>query len=208
MKRLGIGLAACLLALPCIVHAQSKAEVVSKGPRFDIKKVLKDEGTTVVLFVQDTSVMEQQFLADLEKQITRNDKVGLDVVRLKDLAAPAAAQYTIKATPTAIVYDRFGRELARTSQPDEIQAAVRKGQLMARIKWIDEDDPKAPEVYGAPAEAIKRGLPGIVKTMALRPEAYKMFNIMSSMHFSDGFLKRREHEMIAAYVSSLNKCKF
>jgi hypothetical protein len=44
--------------------------------------------------------------------------------------------------------------------------------------------------------------------MALRPDAYKMFNIMSTMHFSDGFLKRREHEMIAAYVSSLNRCKF
>ena len=101
-----------------------------------------------------------------------------------------------------------GACLARTSQPDEIRAAVRKGQLMARIKWIDEDDPKASEVYGAPPMALKRGLPGIVKTMALRPESYKMFNIMSEIHFTDGFLKRREHEMIAAYVSAINHCKF
>ena len=49
---------------------------------------------------------------------------------------------------------------------------------------------------------------GRYQTMALRPEAYKMFNIMSEMHFSDGFLTRREHEMVGAYVSSLNKCKF
>ena len=152
--------------------------------------------------------MEQQFLSELEKQLPKSDKVGLGIVRLKDLTMPAALQYEIKATPTAIVYDRFGRELARTTAPDEIRAAVRKGQLMARIKWIDEDDSKAAEVYGRPADQVKRGLPGIVKTMALRPEAYKMFNIMSDMHFSDGFLKRREHEMIAAYVSSLNKCKF
>ena len=207
-KSLLAGLVGCALVLPAGVPAQTKADVVSKGARFELKKVLKDEGTTVVLFIQDTSAMEQQFLSELEKAVPKNEKIGVGVVRLKDVAAPAAQQYAIKATPTAIVYDRFGRELARTSQPDEIRVALRKGQLMARIKWVDEDDPKAPEVYGAPAEALKRGLPGIVKTMALRPEAFKMFNIMSSMHFSDGFLKRREHEMIAAYVSSLNKCKF
>ena len=208
MKSRFIGLAACALLVPGAVRAQSKAEVVSKGPRFELKKVLKDEGTTVVLFLQDTSVMEGQFLKDLEKQLPRSEKVGLSVVRLKDLTAPAALQFMIKATPTAVVYDRFARELARTSQPDEIRAAVRKGQLMARIKWTDEDDPKAPEIYNAPPQALKAGIPGIVKTMAQRSDAYKMFNIMSAMHFTDGYLKRREHEMIAAYVSSLNKCKF
>ena len=208
MRNLFLGFVAFALFFPVAVRAQGKAPVVSKGPRFEIKKVLKDEGTTVLLFIQDTSIMEQQFLSDLEKQLPLGDKVALDVVKLKDLTAPAAQQYTIKATPTAVVYDRFGRELARTSEPDEIKAAVRKGQLMARIKWVDEDDPKAPEVYGRPAEMLKRGIPGIIKTMALRPEAFRMFNIMSSIHFSDGFLKRREHEMIAAYVSGLNKCKF
>ena len=207
-KSLLIGVVACALCVSAGVLGQTKADVVSKGTRFEIKKVLKDEGTTIVLFIQDTSAMEQQFLTDLEKAVPKSEKVGFGVIRLKDVTAPAAQQYAIKATPTAIVYDRFGREMARTSLPDEVRAAIRKGQLMARIKWVDEDDPKAPEVYGRPAEAIKRGLPGIVKTMALRPDAYQMFNIMSTIHFSDGFLKRREHEMIAAYVSSLNKCKF
>jgi len=210
MKRTVIGLAACALALalPGAVRADGPVDVLSKGERFEIKNVLRAEGTTVLLFVQDTSAMEQQFLTDLEKQLAGEKKVLLYVARVKDTAAPAAKQYEIKETPTAIVYDRFGRILTRTSQPEEIRAAVRKGQLMARIKWIDEDDPKAPEVYGAPPEALKRGLPGIVKTMALRPEAYQMFRILSAMHFSDGFLKRREHEMIAAYTSALNKCKF
>jgi hypothetical protein len=196
------------MCLPGMLQAQTKATLVSKGPRFELKKVLMDEGTTIVLFIQDTSNIEQQFVASLEKDLPKSPKLGLDLVRLKDLSAPAAMQYNVTVTPTAIVYDRFGRELTRTAQPDEIVAAVRKGQLMGRIKWVDEDDPKAPEVYGYPAAQIKRGIPGIVKTMALRPDAYKMFNIMSAMHFSDGFLKRREHEMIAAYVSSLNRCKF
>ena len=208
MKLLFIALAACVLWLPRAAEAQSKAQTVSKGARFEIKKTFKEEGTTVVLFLIDTSVIEQQFLAELEKSMPKSEKVILNVARLKDMNAPAALQYKITATPTALVYDRWGKEIARTSQPDDIKTAIRKGQLMARIKWIDEDDPKAAEVYGMPAAALKRGLPGIVKTMALRPEAYKMFNIMSEMHFSDGFLKRREHEMVAAYTSSLNKCKF
>ncbi len=208
MKLLPFGLSVCLLCAPWVAQSQTKSELVSKGARFEIKRVLKDEGTTVVLFIQNTSVIEQQFRADLEKLLPHSDKLALDLVLLKDLTAPAALRYDIKATPTAIIYDRFGHEIDRTSDPDAIRAAVRKGQLMARIKWIDEDNPKAAEVYGRPAAEVKRGLPGIVKTMALRPDAYKMFNIMSEMHFTDGFLKRREHEMVAAYVSSLNKCKF
>src|SRR5216684_1577226 len=120
MKPLLISLTACALMLPGLAQAQSKSEVISKGARFEIKKILKEEGTTVVLFLQDTSVIEQQFLTELEKQIPTADKVVLDVVRLKELTAPAAQQYMIKATPTALVYDRFGREIARTSQPEEI----------------------------------------------------------------------------------------
>lgn len=201
-------LSACVLAVPLTAHADGHSEVVSHGAKFELKNVLHEEGTTVLVFIQDTSAIESEFLNAMEGELKDAKNLGIAVVRLKDTGAPAAIQYEIKQTPTAVVYDRFGHELARTSQPEEIRAAVRKSRLMARIKWIDEDDPKAPEVYGAPAERLKRGLPGIVKTMALRPDAFKMFNIMSDMHFSDGFLKRREHEMVGAYVSALNRCKF
>src|ERR1041385_7865177 len=93
MKWHSIGLAICVLGIAGAAQAQSKSETVSKGQRFEIKKVLKDEGTTVVMFIQDTSVMERQFLADLEKQVPTGEKVGLDVVRLKDTTAPAAQQF-------------------------------------------------------------------------------------------------------------------
>jgi len=189
-------------------RVQSQPEVVSRGARFELKSILKPEGTTVLLFTQDTSSMEQQFLAGLEKELVSHKRAWLRVIRLKDTNAPAALQYEIKVTPTAIVFDRFGNTLGRTSQAEEIRSTVRKGELLGRIKWIDEDDPKAPDVYGAPAEQLKRGLPGIVKTMSLRKDVFGMFNMMSQIHFSDGFLKRRDHEMVAAYVSGLNKCRF
>jgi hypothetical protein len=206
MRFVVLSLAACALA--SAAAAQVKTTTVSQGPKFDVKKTLREEGTTVFLFIQDTSSMERQFLDDLVKAIPADPKVAFNVVRLKDTSAPAAQQYSVTSTPTAIIFDRFGREIGRTGQPEEITAAVRKGQLMGRIKWVDEDDPKAPEVYGAPAAALKRGIPGIIKTMSLRPEAVQMMNLISKVHFSDGFLKRREHEMVAAYVSSLNRCKF
>lgn len=152
--------------------------------------------------------MEQEFLAELERQLPNDKRLALRVVRIKDVQAPVAGQLEVTATPTVIVYDRWGKVLARTSKPDEVRSAVRKGLLMGRLDWIDEDHEKASETYGAPREALRRGLPGIVKTMSMRPDAFRVFNIMSQIHFTDGFLKRREHEMVGAYVSALNKCKF
>jgi hypothetical protein len=208
VKSIAMALAALALATGGTSFAVGRAEVVSTGKRFDVRKYLLPEGTTVVLFVQDTSTMERQFAEELEKQLPADRKLALRMVRLKDLSAPAAEQYEVRATPTAIVYDRFGKVLARSSQAEEIRAAARKGTMMGRIAWIDEDHPDAPKVYGAPRETLQRGIPGIVKTVSLRQDAFKMFMGMSQIHFSDGFLKRREHELIAAYVSALNRCKF
>jgi hypothetical protein len=205
-KILPVALALATAASPAL--AQVKGETVSTGPRFELKKALVLEGTTILLFINETSAIERQFLADLESRVPETKRVGLRVVRVKDVKAPAAAQYQVETTPTVLVYDRFGRVLARTSEPEQIRAAVRKGMLMGRISWVDEDDPKAPEVYGMPPERVRRGVPGILKTFSPNPKAFQLFMGLSEIHFSDGYLKRREHEMIASYVSSLNKCRF
>src|SRR5947209_12004939 len=100
MKIKTVLLMALAFATPMFARADGKAVVVSKGEEFDFKRVLKEEGTTVVLFIQDTSAMEQQFLTDLEKDLIEQNKVLLDLVRLKDTGAPAAQQYEVKETPT------------------------------------------------------------------------------------------------------------
>jgi hypothetical protein len=209
IKSLLPSLAVLTLLTAGVARAEQPAEVVSTGNRFEVKKTLVKEGTTIVLFIQDSSTMEKQFLTDLEAQAPDGEKLGLRAVQLKDLTSPAALQYDIKATPTAIIYDRFGREIARTGVIDEIRAAVRKGMRMDRLVWTEGDDPTTPVPYGVKKEMLESGrMPGIVKAMALRQDAFQMFNIMSQIHFTDGYLKRREHELVGAYVSALNKCKY
>jgi len=48
-----------------------------------------------------------------------------------------------------------------------------------------------------------------MRTMSLRPEWLKQINELHRMeHQPDTALDRRTKEMIATYVSALNKCKF
>ncbi len=49
----------------------------------------------------------------------------------------------------------------------------------------------------------------IQMTMSLRPDIMeKMSELGALAHFSDGFLTRRQHEMIATFASALNSCAF
>lgn len=187
------------------------ATVISTGQEINLNRDLVPEGTTILLFVQSGSSMEQDYQTSMERELSNappGSRVALRVVQLRSLDTPAADQFGILKTPTVLVFDRWGHLLHRSADPKAIMAAVRKGTLMGRIKWHDEDDPKSPEVYGFPAAAIGRGIPGIVKTMGQRQEAMKVMREFEAVHFSAGFLPRREHEMIGAYVSALNKCKF
>ena len=51
-------------------------------------------------------------------------------------------------------------------------------------------------------------VPDILKTMSLRPDFLAGISKASMLHFSDGALSRAQHEMIASYVSALNRCHY
>ena len=51
-------------------------------------------------------------------------------------------------------------------------------------------------------------VPEILKTMSLRPDFLTAIDEASRMHFTDGALTRAQHEMIASYVSALNRCRY
>ena len=77
---------------------------------------------------------------------------------------------------------------------------------------IDEPDATGAlaEIYASSAaqSSAGGGVADIIKTMSLRPDFLAGIMAASRMHFSDGALTRAQHEMIASYVSALNRCRY
>ncbi len=82
---------------------------------------------------------------------------------------------------------------------------------MPRIKMVEEGDATGSlaELYStAKAHSVARVVPEILRTMSLRPDFLAAIDAASAMHFTDGALTRAQHEMIASYVSALNRCRY
>ena len=82
---------------------------------------------------------------------------------------------------------------------------------MTRIKVVQEPEAQGQlaEIYaGAKARSPIGVVAEILKTMSLRPDFLAAIDAASRMHFTDGALTRAQHEMIASYVSALNKCRY
>ena len=82
---------------------------------------------------------------------------------------------------------------------------------MPRIKWIEDDEAEGAvrEVFETVKNTSPRGnVAPIMRTMSLRPDFLAAMSAASSLHFSDGALTRAQHEMIASYVSALNRCHY
>ena len=82
---------------------------------------------------------------------------------------------------------------------------------MARIKMLAEGEAtgRVAEIYArAKAESRSGVVPEIFRTMSLRPDFLTAIARASNMHFTDGALTVAQHEMIASYVSALNRCRY
>ncbi len=82
---------------------------------------------------------------------------------------------------------------------------------MPRIRWIDEDEAAGDlaAIYERARSEFPAGMvPDIIKTMSLRPDFLAGISRAAGLHFSDGALTRAQHEMIACYVSALNRCHY
>jgi hypothetical protein len=82
---------------------------------------------------------------------------------------------------------------------------------MARIKTIEETEATGPlaEIYArSKAQSVAGVVPEILRTMSARPDFLQAIDAASRIHFTDGALTRAQHEMIAAYVSALNRCRY
>ena len=55
----------------------------------------------------------------------------------------------------------------------------------------------------------RRQVPGIIKCFGARPDFLRqVVEFSHTVHFSEGHLTRRHKEMIASYVSYLNRCPY
>jgi hypothetical protein len=82
---------------------------------------------------------------------------------------------------------------------------------MPRIKMVEESEAEGrlAEIYAeSKARSVAGVVPEILRTMSLRPDFLTAIDQASRLHFSDGALSRAEHEMIASYVSALNRCRY
>jgi hypothetical protein len=76
-------------------------------------------------------------------------------------------------------------------------------ELMAKQRGL------YPKEYAEPVHELDEGLPGIVASHTLIPQAlYHAFATFGSLMSPDLPLKRRQHEMIATMVSLTNKCHY
>ncbi len=59
------------------------------------------------------------------------------------------------------------------------------------------------------AGSERRQVPGIIKCFGSRPDFLRqVVDFSNTIHFSEGHLARRHKEMIASYVSYLNRCPY
>jgi hypothetical protein len=186
------------------VEPPRPAPPLSAAKELTLTRLLTPEKPTLFLFLKTDSTMERSFGETLSKEL--GARAGIRLIHLKTGVEPAAKQYKVKETPTGLVYDRRGRFVGRSSDAAEIRATVQKAAGVPRIDWAADDDPRMAEVE----KLLGRRPPGgILRTMSLKPEYLAAINDAArKAHFADGFLTRREHELIASYVSALNKCKY
>jgi hypothetical protein len=86
---------------------------------------------------------------------------------------------------------------------------------MARIAWVEDTDATGPlaEMFAEAREAraakgMPPAVPDILRAMSVRPDFLRAIREASKVHFADGALSVAQHEMIAAHVSALNRCRY
>jgi hypothetical protein len=202
---------AALLAATVLPAGAAPAPVTLLPPDApSLTRHLEPQRPTLFLFLRRGDRKQQDLLAALCREA--GEKAAVRVAYVRSGSEPLARRYQVTAFPTGIVYDRRGRVVARSGEMPVLAAAVQKAATVMRIDWAEEGDPRLDEVIrirGGVRPEGKRVVPGIMRTMSLKPEYMEFVHkLAQKAHFADGFIDRRTKEMIATYVSALNKCKY
>lgn len=81
-----------------------------------------------------------------------------------------------------------------------------------KIKIIEDEDATGETASAYDfwrANSGREKVPGIIKCFGARPDFLRqVVEFSNRVHFSEGHLSRRHKEMIASYVSYLNRCPY
>jgi uncharacterized peroxidase-related enzyme len=81
------------------------------------------------------------------------------------------------------------------------------------IPWVEEHEAtgKVAEIYNLwkSENPDRDAVPFVLKCFSLRPDFLEsVYNFSYKLQFADGYLTRRQKELIGTYVSSLNNCPY
>jgi uncharacterized peroxidase-related enzyme len=81
------------------------------------------------------------------------------------------------------------------------------------IPWVNEDEAtgKVAEIYNLwkSENPDRDSVPYVLKCFSLRPDFLEqVYGFSYKLQFADGYLTRRQKELIGTYVSSLNNCPY
>ncbi len=90
-----------------------------------------------------------------------------------------------------------------------IRTAPLEGEEDAVINAMADQRALYPREYEQPVQELDQGVPGIVASHFLIPQAmYHAFSTFGALMSPDLPLNRRQHEIIATMVSLTNKCHY
>jgi alkylhydroperoxidase family enzyme len=97
----------------------------------------------------------------------------------------------------------------KTLMPDYIQAVSQLGPKIKLIEDAEASGDTAVAYNEWRANSGRTRMPGILKCFGQRPDFLRhVMAFSNTVHFSEGHLSRRYKEMIASYVSYLNRCPY
>jgi hypothetical protein len=90
-----------------------------------------------------------------------------------------------------------------------IRTTPLEGEDDAVLKAMTDQKKLYPREYEQPVQELDHGVPGIVASHTLIPQAlYHAFGTFGSLMQPELPLQRRQHEMIALMVSHTNRCHY
>jgi uncharacterized peroxidase-related enzyme len=181
------------------------ATVIAPKKAFRLSQRLAPERPSVYLFYRPAGGLEKALAKRLERQYVA--RAGIFLVPVKTGKEPLVKSAHVVTTPTAFVFDRRGRKVLQTTDPEAVDIGIQMALAVMRLDAPTKGDSRLDEVRKLAGIRVPTG--GILHTMAYKPTwLTHVYQLTQEALFTDGYLDVRTKNLIAAHVSALNGCRY